>query len=953
MISKRGGLIAVFFLLLLCVTQLQAAVFHQADLDWYSLESEHFQIHFHNGLESDARQLLAVAERVHKRLSDFMRWEPLGRTEIVLTDEYDVSNGYATPYPANRMTLYLSAPDDINSLEDYGDWLELVFTHEYLHILHLDKANGAPNELRNIFGRFLWLFPNAFQPAWFTEGLATYVETDVSRGVGRGQSSYFDMLMRMEYLSGLKPLRQVNQPMASWPMGTVPYLYGVYFYQFIAERYGEETIHRLVENYSDNFIPFRINSNTGQILGKKLDQLWYEFDVYLKERYQPQKEQVLDQGEIVGERLTHQGYFTGPLAAGKDGSIYYIAFDAVRHPALMRLVPGGRPKRLADVELKSRLALKEEGEILLAQPEVCENAAYYYDLYHYDSDGGSKKRLTHCGRYRMADWLPEGKGIIAVHNSGGQNALHRLDANGERVAVLWQGTQGEVISHIDVSPDGNQVVASLWRAGQGWDLALFELATGKWSALTQTEAIENHPRFSDDGKSILFSADYDGIYNIHRLLLDSGRTERITNVIGGAFYPLLSADGSDLTYVGYTAEGFDLYQLSLANNPVHTVKSERGSGALSPPSSPPVATGKVSDYSSFSSLRPRWWFPTLFVDDERFEIGFFTGGSDTLMRHNYALQYGYDVFNNRSSGSLDYIYDRFTPILKLHASNYYEDLRNSDSELLKVRGKSSYQAEVVFPLLRNTRRWSAHLGVGEESETDVRIKRSGWEEPDVRDRIAGIALAFSSAVEFPRGISRVDGREVMLAGEDSDVLEGSDYTGRAYTLDWKEFVRLGGEHVLGMRLVGAQGDSGIRPFNLGGTSQIKPLPQLLDSTAPYFPFSRRSYALRGYDEGLPQLTGNHMRLASFEYRFPVWRLERGAMAPPIGLHQLHGTLFMDNGAAWYDGQKADDYYTGVGVELKADVVVFYSAMARVSLGFARGLDDIGEHQVYLRIGGAF
>jgi len=946
-------LLGAFILLLLIGAPLHAAVIHEAGLDWYSQESEHFQVHFHQGLEADARKVLAVAERVHQRLSALLQWQPQGRTEIVLTDEYDISNGYASPYPANRMTLYLSAPDELNSLEDYGDWLELVFTHEYLHILHLDKASGAPNVLRHIFGRFLLLFPNVFQPAWFIEGLATYVETDTSRGVGRGQSSYYDMLMRMETLSGLKPLRQVNQPMASWPMGTVPYLYGVFFYRFLAERYGEAKIRQLVGNYSNNIIPFRINSNARQVLGKDLDQLWAEFRAYLEARYQGQRERMRAQGESFGKRLTHDGYFTGALVQGPNGTLYYIDYDAAARPALMRLSPDGEPQRLAEVGFDSRLALHPQQGLLLAQPEVCHNAAYYYDLYRYDLDGGHRQRLTRCGRYRTAAWSPTGESIIAVHNAGGQNALHLLDSHGARIAVLWQGTKGEVISHIDWSPDGNTLVASLWRPGQGWDLALFDLVKRKWSALTHTTAIENHPRFCADGRHILFSADYDGIYNIHRIALSNGQTERLTNVIGGAFYPQLSADGSALSYVGYSAAGFDLYSQPLSDNPVRLIEPGQGSGAVSPPPLPAIAMDEVHDYAPYRSLRPRWWFPSFYVDEERVELGLVTAGSDTLQRHNYALGLGYDARNEWGLGSFDYLYDRFTPILKLHADNSYEHLYNSNDELLKVRGHSNYQAAVVLPWLHRDSHWALHLGVGEESESDARVENSAWAEPDFRDRIAGLALSYASAVEFPRGISRVDGREVMLAGEDSDALGGSDFTGRAYTLDWKEFIRLGGAHVLGLRLLGAEGETGIRPFNLGGIEEVNPLPQIFDSPAANSPFNRRRYALRGYDEGLPQLTGSSMRLASLEYRFPLWRLERGWMAPPLGLHQLHGALFTETGAAWNEGQAQDNYYGSYGAEFKADAVLFYSLMMRLSVGYAHGIEDIGEDQFYLRLGGAF
>ncbi|NIQ12742.1 MAG: hypothetical protein GWO08_23010, partial [Gammaproteobacteria bacterium] len=74
-------------------------------------------------------------------------------------------------------------PTDASTLEDHAGWLETVITHEYVHTLHLDKARGFPLAAREVLGRWpLFLpfsvFPNAFQPRWLTEGIATYYETD-------------------------------------------------------------------------------------------------------------------------------------------------------------------------------------------------------------------------------------------------------------------------------------------------------------------------------------------------------------------------------------------------------------------------------------------------------------------------------------------------------------------------------------------------------------------------------------------------------------------------------------------------------------------------------------------------------------------------------------------------------------------------------------------------------
>ncbi len=940
--------------LLFCATATQAALSHRASLDWFSLQSEHFQIHYHDGEEAAARQVLATAEQVHQRLTRFIDWQPQGRTEIVLSDEYDPSNGFATPLPSNRMTLFLSAPDELNSLEDHGGWLELVFTHEYLHILHLDRANGAPGFMRQIFGRLLWFFPNALQPAWFTEGLATYIESDEGRGIGRGQSSYYDMLMRMEVLGGFKPLRQVNQPMASWPMGTTPYLYGVFFYNYLVEQYGEEKVRQLVANYSNNLVPFRIISNTRQVVGKELDTLWHEFSRHLQTRYRAQREAIEKRGISPASRLSERGYFAGPLDRDDAGNLYYIVYDAERPPAIMRRDARGEERRLAEVAYGARLDVHPQAGILVAQPEVCENAALYYDLYRYDLNGGGKQRLSRCGRYRMASWSPQGEQIIAVHNRLGHNELHLLDVQGERREVLWRGGQGAVISHLDWSPDGSQLVASVWRRHSGWELELFDLQQRSWHRLSNNRAIENHPRFTADGRAVIYSADYDGLYNVYRMALADGRIEQLCNLLGGAFHPLPARDAEPLYFIGYGAEGFDLQRIEQPRVLASRVVMEPGASAVAAPVLPEVSTGKVNSYSSLESLRPRWWLPYLdLLPGDYLEVGGITSGWDTLQRHIYAVELAYDMENNRLVGAFDYIYDRWLPIFKLHASRHYLRTLDDNDELLKSRRSSNYQAEVVLPYLSYDSTWALHLGAAEEVEADDWMAPLVLPQAPQTDRIAGVALSYRSAQRLPRSVSKSGGRELLLVAEDSDIIEGSDYQGQNHSVDWKEFLRLGGEHVLGLRLIAARGDATVRPFQLGGVEDVNYLAELFDSPAFNSPFNRRHYSLRGYRSDEPLLRGTRINYGGLEYRFPLWRLERGFMTPPLGLHQLHGAIFAESGAAWDTGTEPPQYYSSYGMELGSDVVLFYNMLFNLTLGYAHGTEDIGEDQGYLRFGAAF
>lgn len=960
-----------------------AGVYHDPDLSWHTIESAHFRFHYHDGEEALVQRFWPRAERIYEQDCKFLNWYPREKTDVVLTDEFDLSNGYTRVFPFNSIVLFVSAPDAINSLEAYDDWLTLVFRHEFLHVVHLSMVRGVPRGFQRVFGRHPLLFPNAYQPRWVIEGIATYAETDAPGHAGRGQSSYFSMLMRMDSLAGLKALRRVNQPISSWPAGNVPYLYGVFFFEFVHDKYGDKALKAMINNYSYNLVPFRINSNAISVFHKDLPTLWNEFAAWLKKKYGAQVAGIKRAGLRVGDNLTKQGYQAGPLRSlGKR--IYFYEFNGERHPAI-RMIDGNKPaKTLLEVSPHTRFSVNAKQGLLLTQPEICRNARLYFDIYRADADGSHYRRLTHCGRYRYAIWNNTGDRIIAVHNALENNRLDLLDANGHKLKTLWQGKAREQIGQMSMSPSQPNLVASVWRSGDGWDLEKFDLQTRKWTALTRDHNIEAEPQFTPDGKAILYSADYDGVYNIYRYDLASGKRTKLTNVLGGAFFPAIAGDR--LAYIGYSDKGFDVYALptSAPAMPVvaTTVKADANTAARTqavassdpapkdPPADPPtVFTGtsaiKVKPianadkplpsrpYSPWQSLAPRYWSPYFLVDDQRTQLGLSTTGNDVLQRHTYGVALAYDFKNHITVGNADYLYDGLWPLIHVGISRDTDLYVDANNNPVRVRAKDSAILETIVPFLSLDRRWLFHLAMIKQNDHDV------WDQnvtplPDTRNDMAAAAIRYNSTKTYPLSISRSDGRDVRLIYEDSDAYGDSYNKGQVTVLDWREFIPLWGEQVLGLRFVEGHGEHNPTRFHLGGIQSDNTLLSAITNGEVETLFNKRDYSLRGYSEGHSQLIGKNMRLISAEYRFPIDRIEHGWMVPPIGVNQLHGTLFYDIGGVWNNGSGPQQYYRGVGFELNADLDVFYNIRLHTSLGFAKGLDNtLGEKKVYLRIGTEF
>ena len=151
--------------------------------DWHTLQTKHFRVHFTPPLEQEARRAAVNAERAYAALATELV-PPRGTIDLVVSDNVDYVNGYATPFPSNRIVVFTHPPSNASGLRSYDDWNSLIITHELAHIFHLDRARGIWRVGQAIFGRNPLLFPNAYEPSWVVEGLAVYFESRLT-GYGR------------------------------------------------------------------------------------------------------------------------------------------------------------------------------------------------------------------------------------------------------------------------------------------------------------------------------------------------------------------------------------------------------------------------------------------------------------------------------------------------------------------------------------------------------------------------------------------------------------------------------------------------------------------------------------------------------------------------------------------------------------------------------------------------
>jgi hypothetical protein len=911
--------------------------------DWRSAETAHFRLHFEARHRAQAQYVAALAERIHLRVTRWLDWIPNSKTEVVIADFTDQANGFASPLPYNTVYLFLAPPDDGELLQN-DEWLKLVFTHEYIHIVHLDKASGTPLGLRSVFGRFPFLFPNLLQPTWLVEGLAVYGESSPAEKLGRLKNSQFEALLRVEAEKGFLTLREVNADGRALPLNRA-YLYGAYFYDFLAERYGEGAILGLVAGYSDNLLPFRVLSNPEAVTGKPMDVLWEEFLAYLRHRLAAQRAALQVFPASQGERVLTAPDI-GALAQGPDGSLYAVRYDGLTSARLVRRSPGGALESIAQVARNARIDVSVNGQVLIVQPEVYGEHDYFNDLYLLrEGILSNLERLTHGGRMREVVWLREGEsgrggGFAALRrDANGASSLWQLAANGEPLVELYRAAPDEALLGLAAHPKQQALVfvslqRGVWR--------VIEWTPAGTKVLLADSAVKSSPRYASDGEALLLLADYDHVPNLWQLrkggdqayelsLLTHTHTA-ITGLSGTA-----RNKGIYLTTV--VAEGDAVHQLGEPFVPIIT-RVQTPSAELAKPISetsaqPASLLREERSYSAWPSLLPHSWFPLLQAADGAVIIGAFVFGADVLGVHQYVATPMVELTQGEALGAFSYLYDqRFA----LSASRQLEVEATTGGQRKEIAAYIVDDHLQALALLPHTRReWRVFAGLGAALDRS-RLKVVGGDALRFQDeQLAGLVVGYDSRrVEWlSEGPSQ--GLSLMLVAEQG--MRQSEFPGRAWHLSAGAFLPVGNT-VLAARWRAGRADEDAEPFSVGGIAFVPDLPRL----------NQRRFGLRGYDGGAQR--GRRMRLGTLEWRLPLADIDRHLMLPPAGINRLSATLFIEAGSAW-SGEAAPKDLRSRGVELLGEIKLGYRLPLDTRLGYVEALDQPRDKRLYLTLGRAF
>ena len=967
-LTRSVSLILAYLLSANLVANAQFQRNNHTELDWKTIETEHYNVTYHQGLETSARRVAKIAEEIYHPVTALYNYEPQNPIHFIIQDTDDISNGAAYFYD-NKIIIW-ALPMDYD-LRGTHNWLRDVVTHEFTHIVSMQTAMRFNRHIPALY--FQWFryeserrddvvrgFPNGIVsypyagltiPLWFAEGVAQYNSSALEYD---HWDSHRDMLLRERSLSGsLLNLDDMAVFGKSGIGNESVYNQGYSFIRYMAERFGEQSLAKIANAFSSK-LPISISSAIKKATGIEGDIVFNDWQRKIGADY-TNNTKIIQQNVTEGKVLSTGGAANlFPSWSGDGSKIAYLSskghISFGRTDLMLYNIENGKSERIVSAVNTSPSWSPDGNEIVygrIGKPD--KHGSAYFDLYLYDIKKEKEKRLTHGSRGRYPAFSPDGKEIVFVTTNDGASSLMIYNFESKKTKELLSFEEIRQAYKLDWSPDGRSILFET-STENGRDIALVNADGGDFRMLLNSPADERHPIFSPNGEKIYYSSDKTGMFNIYSYDLASNETKQWTNITGGAFMPSVSSNG-ELSYSRFEGTEYKLSILKLENevNPEHSAYNNYLETL------PAIAYDQNSlpEYESkeyVTTSTTTFFMPRLMIDYGTVKVGGYVFTNELL---NKISVFSSATINKDSDYDLylRFDYNQLSPNIFIEAFGISQNVEDSlqlpgqttqldiKFNLIEVspgmtfyRGLSDqFSFRLTYSIYSATQIGFLILDAGDRAKTslafDYFIGRSASIEwgRDIRERSAkgyiardnGLSWRLSYAYKRDKFIVDFVRNETFGTGE--EVFEPFNY--QQLDLNINKYFSLPGKSALALNIEGGYISNNVNDFlhYFGGGL-----------------LGMKGYSYYSYG-------GERKILGTARLNIPILKGINKALLN-LYIRDLYGGIFYQYGDAWTGTAKINEFKRTVGYSIRLGTYSFYAFPTAFEFQAAYGLDKFLDLQ---------
>ena len=684
----------VFLLLFNFVATAQVVLENNpSSLKWRQVKTPNFRVIFPKGFEEQGQRVANTLEHIRTQESKSMGIPPR-KISIVLQNQSSLSNGFVSILP-RRSEFYTMPAQDYNFIGT-NDWLNLLMSHEYRHVVQYQHAIRGFNKV------FYYLFgattlagmAQAAAPGWFWEGDAVVTETAFTPS-GRGKIPNFGLVFKTNLLEG-REFNYHKQYLRSYKHN-IPneYVLGFHMISYLRKRTNDPDIWEKItaRSWSVPFIPFAFSNAIKKESGLYVTGLYREMVKDFKQEWQKElNDLTLTSFEKVNSRKSKA--YTDYLypQAMDDGSVLAMK-QGIGDIERFVLLKDGEEKKVFIPGY-----INDSGMLSAAGSKIVWNEYGYHPRWIVKNYSLLKTFDTKTKQHRIIGGRSERFGSAALSPDGNKVATVRTDTEYKTQLVVLDYASGNRLKEFPNpenyfysmprwSNDGTRI-AVLKNSGEGRTISVIDYASGKAEdVLPASQENAGHPVLFND--YLLFNSPVSGTDNIYALQLSTQQRFQITTSKYGAYNPNVSNDGKTIYYNDQTRDGLDVVKIpfdpsswkpyvpkqEIVQFYKHLVKQEGDSNLFR---NIPQQTLSVQKYSKLRGLiNPYTWGLNIGSDLVQANIGI--ASRDLLSTTSINVGYVFDLNERTGSYKAQVSYQSWFPILDVTAS--FADRKVNEGEI--------------------------------------------------------------------------------------------------------------------------------------------------------------------------------------------------------------------------------------------------------------------------------